>query len=305
MVGHRCRGTFRHPPGHLYPLVPSILGLVRPVWLGLLLLAGCHGLPDVALGPPYALEDHEGEVRVVVAGMRSPQEQEPYRVFLQGWGRVLGVRVEVFGRRTYAEVLEALRKGEAHLGFLCTLAAGLGVEEGFLEPVLESETLFPYQSLIVVRKEAPYTSLQDLKGLSFAFTDPLSNTGHAWPRILASGLGEDFFREAFFTYSHDRALRAVLYGLAEGAAVDRVVYETLGLGGLRVLAQGPSDPAPPVVVPKGLPRKERERWVDSLARYADTEEGRSALKVIGLKGFRRAEPQAYRAVYLRAKEVLP
>ena len=142
------------------------------------------------------------------------------------------------------------------MGFLCTLAAGLGVEEGFLEPVLESETLFPYQSVVVVREEAPYTSLRDLKGLPFAFTDPLSNTGHAWPRILASGLGEDFFQRAFFTYGHDRALRAVLQGLAEGAAVDRVVYEALGLGGLRVLAQGPEDPAPPVPFVVGAEREE-------------------------------------------------
>jgi len=273
--------------------------------LGLLLLAGCHAIPDVPLSPPYALEVQEAEVRVVVAGMRSPQEQEPYRVFLQGWGKALGVRVEVFGRRTYAEVLEVLRKGEAQLGFLCTLAAGLGVEEGFLEPVLESETLFPYQSVVVVREEAPYTSLRDLKGLPFAFTDPLSNTGHAWPRILASGLGEDFFQRAFFTYGHDRALRAGLQGLAEGAAVDRVVYEALGLGGLRVLAQGPEDPAPPVVVPVGLSPVERERWVESLLRYAATEEGKKALRALGLRGFRRAEAQSYRGVYLRAKEVLP
>lgn len=271
----------------------------------MLFLVGCKGLPEVALGPPYAPTVQEAEVRVVVAGMRSPQEQEPYRVFLRGWGRALGLRVEVFGRRTYAEVLEALRQGEAHLGFLCTLAAGLGVEEGLLEPILESDTLFPYQSLIVVRENAQYTTLRDLKGLPFAFTDPLSNTGHAWPRILALGLGEDFFQKAFFTYSHDRALMAVLQGLAEGAAVDRVVYETLGLRGFRVLASGPLDPAPPVVVLKGLPQEAKKRWVKSLLQYAGTEEGKRALKALGLRGFRQAEAEAYRAVYLRAKEVLP
>ncbi|WP_243026771.1 PhnD/SsuA/transferrin family substrate-binding protein [Thermus albus] len=278
---------------------------MRPAWFGLVFLAGCHGLPDVALGPPYAPKIQEADVRVVVAGMLSPAEQEPYRVFLQGWGRALGLRVEVFGRRTYAEVLEVLRQGEAHLGFLCTLAAGLGVDKGFVEPILESDALFPYQSVVVVRKADPYVALQDLRGRPFAFTDPLSNTGHAWPRILASGLGEDFFSRAFFTYSHDRALVAVLQGLAEGAAVDRIRYETLGLRGLRVLASGPKDPAPPVVVPAGLPPEEKERWVASLLAYAGTEEGKSALRALGLRGFRKAEPDRYRAVYLRAKGVLP
>jgi hypothetical protein len=47
-------------------------------------------------------------VRVVVAGMRSPQEARPYWDFLGGLEALLGERVEVFGRRTYPKALEAL-----------------------------------------------------------------------------------------------------------------------------------------------------------------------------------------------------
>ncbi|GAA5334790.1 MULTISPECIES: PhnD/SsuA/transferrin family substrate-binding protein [Thermus] len=271
--------------------------------LALLLLAACARPPEVALGPPYAKEAERGGVRIVVAGMRSPVEAGPYREFLQGLEALLGERVEVFGRRTYWEVLETLRQGEADLGFLCTLAAGLGVEEGFLEVLLASDTAVPYQSLIVVREDAPYQSLAELKGRPFAFTDSLSNTGHAWPRLLARDLGEGFFAQAFFTYSHDRALGAVREGLAEGAAVDGVVYATLGVKGLRVLARGPADPPPPVVARKSLP--EKERLMQALLALVKKPENAKALRALGLKGFRRSEDAPYRVVYRRAREVLP
>ncbi len=270
-----------------------------------LLLAACARPPEVALAPPYAPEAPTGTVRVVVAGMRSPKEAEPYRALFQGLGEWLGVRVEVFGRRTYGEVLEALRQGRAHLGFLCTLAAGLGAEEGVLEVLLAGETFVPYQSLVVVRASSPYRTLADLKGLPFAFTDPLSNTGHAWPKLAARGLGEGFFAQAFFAYHHDRALLAVLQGLAEGAAVDRVVYETLGLSGLRVVWRGPTDPPPPIVARKGLDPGLKDRLLKGLLAYAGTPEGQRVLRTLGLKGFRPAEAWDYVRVYRRAEEVLP
>ncbi len=282
-----------------------MLGWVRLLGAFLFLLCACQPLPEVGVEPPYAPVAHTAGVRVVVAGMRSPEGAEPYRVFLGGLEEHLGERVEAFGRRTYAEVLEVLRRGEAEMGFLCTLAAGLGVEEGFLDVVLAGETLVPYQSLIVVAEASPYRELAELRGMPFAFTDPLSNTGHAWPRLLARGLGEDFFAQAFFTYSHDRALEAVLGGLAEGAAVDRVVYESLGVRGLRVVAQGPVDPPPPVVVPRDLDPELRSRLVRALLRHGATPQGQKALRALGLRGFRPAEEEPYRAVFQRAKEVLP
>ncbi len=110
---------------------------------------------------------------------------------------------------------------------------------------------------------------------------------------------------AFFTYGHDRALWAVRERLAEGAAVDRVVYATLGIQGLRVLAMGPADPPPPVVVPKDLPERERERLMRALLALAARPESTRVLRALGLRGFRKAEDAPYRSVYRRAREVLP
>jgi phosphonate transport system substrate-binding protein len=49
-----------------------------------------------------------------------------------------------------------------------------------------------------------------------------------YPTYVVQQLGsspEDFFARTFFTYSHDEAIRAVASGVADGAAVDSLVYE--------------------------------------------------------------------------------
>jgi phosphonate transport system substrate-binding protein len=68
--------------------------------------------------------------------------------------------------------------------------------------------------------------------MTFAFTDPLSNSGRLAPLYQLALLGEapeSFFSRAIFTYAHDNSIRAVADGLVDAAAVDSQVYEYLSL----------------------------------------------------------------------------
>lgn len=83
-------------------------------------------------------------------------------------------------------------------------------------------------SVLIVPADSPARTMADLRGKVFAFTDPMSNTGRTYPTYLVRQLGqtpETFFARTFFTYSHDDAIHAVADGLADGAAVDSLVYD--------------------------------------------------------------------------------
>jgi phosphonate transport system substrate-binding protein len=72
--------------------------------------------------------------------------------------------------------------------------------------------------------------LVDLKGKSFAFTDPLSNTGKQVPEYLLVKNGENpktFFSKTVFTGAHDKSIQAVADNLVDGAAVDSLIWEYL------------------------------------------------------------------------------
>jgi phosphonate transport system substrate-binding protein len=80
-----------------------------------------------------------------------------------------------------------------------------------------------YQSYLIVHKDSPFRTIEDLKGKTFAFTDPDSNSGSLVPRYWLKQLNtrpEDFFRSITYTYSHDNAIMAVAKQLVDAAAVD-------------------------------------------------------------------------------------
>lgn len=74
-----------------------------------------------------------------------------------------------------------------------------------------------------------------MRGKRFAFSDPLSNSGKLYPTYRLSlinettesffGLDENGRNNSFFTYSHDNSIIAVAEQVADGAAVDSLVYE--------------------------------------------------------------------------------
>lgn len=64
-----------------------------------------------------------------------------------------------------------------------------------------------YRTEVIVHKRQPYQSLEDLRDKVFAFTDPLSLSGHVmvtnylWERQERP---EKYFRRYIYTSSHDK-----------------------------------------------------------------------------------------------------
>lgn len=95
-------------------------------------------------------------------------------------------------------------------------------------PQVDGEAVY-YSYLLVPAYSKAY-SLAGLRGGTFAFTDPLSSTGHLIPGYWLWELGttpEEFFAKQIFTYSHERAVLSVADGLVDGAAVDYLVYQAM------------------------------------------------------------------------------
>ena len=83
-----------------------------------------------------------------------------------------------------------------------------------------------YHSYFIVNTNSSIQSFDALKGKTFAFTDPHSNTGCLVPTYVLAKRGEtpdSFFKEAFFNNSHDNSIKAVAQGLSDGAAVDSLI----------------------------------------------------------------------------------
>lgn len=219
-------------------------------------------MAEVATGgagpPPGAV------LRVAIATMISPKETEDsYFQLLRLVGGHAGRTVSFFQRKTYAEVNDLLQHHQIDLAFVCSGPYVEGHERFGMEllavPVVHGGTT--YHSYFIVRRDGPVKSLDELRGQRFAFVDPDSNTGYLVPAYVLSRMGEspkDFFGQTFFTHSHDNSIRAVADGLADGAAVDSLVWEYFNTTAptdtarTRIIAKSPPYGIPPFVVNPAL-----------------------------------------------------
>jgi len=188
--------------------------------------------PEAGSGSPVASARAEGVIRMAVAPVISPREtfNSRYRDLLDYIGRELGLPVELVQGKTYAEINDMVRTGDVTFAFVCTNPYLQGRDDFGMEllaaPEVNGETT--YYSYLVVRADSPFDSLADLRGSTFAFSDPLSNSGRLAPvyqLALAGETPESFFSRSIFTYAHDNSIKAVAENLVDGAAVDSLVYD--------------------------------------------------------------------------------
>ncbi len=298
------------------------------LWLllltGMLLTASCGHRADVPyvnltkLEPLPAVAQAEVlPLRVAVAAVISPKGTvESYGPFLDYLSRALDRPVELVQRRTYAEINDLVERGEVDLAFVCTSAYVAGHREFGMKllaaPQVSGEAV--YYSYLIVRADSPATTMADLRGKVFAFTDPMSNTGRLYPTSLVQQLGESpktFFHHTFFTYSHDDAIRAVAAGLADGASVDSLVYDFAVArdaelaAKTKIIHRSPPFGSPPVVVSPTLSPKLQAELETLLLELDDHPEGRQVLDPMGVDRFVVVDDAAYDSVRELEQKVGP
>jgi len=247
-----------------------------------------------------------GEVaplRVAVAAILSPQGNvESYGALADYLSLHLDRPVEIVQRRTYQEINDLLQSADVDMGFVCTSAYVRGHDDFGLSllaaPQIGGETV--YYSDLIVAADSAASSIADLRGTVFAFTDPISTTGRIYPTFLVNQLGETpetFFEEVFFTYSHDRAIAAVAEGVADAAAVDSLVLDyalardpTLDV---KVIYRSPAFKIPPAVVSPGMPPQQAAALRDLLLNIATDPAAAPVLSALGIDGFVMVEDAAY------------
>ncbi|HRQ37030.1 MAG TPA: phosphate/phosphite/phosphonate ABC transporter substrate-binding protein [Chloroflexota bacterium] len=247
-------------------------------------------------------------LRVAVAAIISPKGTvDSYGPLLDYLSVELERPVELVQRRTYGEVNDLLQSGEVDLAFVCTSAYIVGKRDFEMQLLVAPQVMggTVYHSLLIVPADSPAQNMADLRGGVFAFTDPISTSGRNYPIWLVQQMGEtpeNFFSRTFYTYSHDDAIRAVANHVADGAAVDSLVYafaierEPELAQKTRVIHQSPAFGIPPVVIsPEARPQLVADLQA-ALLQMNETAAGQAALRAAGMEGFVLIEDAVYESV---------
>lgn len=228
---------------------------------------------------------------------------EDWRAYLE---KKLGHKIEFVQRDSYRETMDLLRLGKLEFAWICDYPyVHLKDQVRLLAvPVNQGKPL--YRSYLIVSARDPHTqSLSQLKGKVFAYADPYSNTGYLVPRYQLHQLGEDpekFFSRTFFTWSHRKAIEAVASGVAQGAAVDSFVWDTLArvrpelTARTRIAARSPEYGFPPFIAHRSVSEGDFRTIQEGLINMGRDAEGVALLRRLNLDGFTPGDPGIYRGV---------
>lgn len=186
-----------------------------------------------------------------------------YQQVVEYLGKKLDLPTEMVHRTTYDEIDIMLEDGEVDVAFICSSPYVIDKDKFGVEllvaPLVNDQPF--YQSYIIVHKDSPVTTVDELQGNSFVFVDPKSNTGHLYPTYLLAKKQkhpDHFFSSTLFSYSHNKSVEIVAKKRAVAAAVDSIVYNFMATSNspyvkeTKIIHRSQLFGIPPVVVPPGL-----------------------------------------------------
>ncbi len=163
-----------------------------------------------------------------------------------------------------------------------------------------------YRSYVIVpNADTKSTSILDLRGKIYAYSDPDSNSGWLVPQAELERSGNDpatFFRRTFFTYAHRRVVDAVAKGVAQGGSVDGYVWDTLRIlhpeltRKTRIAHQSREYGFPPIVARPNLPESDFRQLQDVLVRMQGEQAGLALLRKLNLDGFQPGSDRLFAGI---------
>lgn len=264
----------------------------------LCLMAAAWGVaPSLAAAPPVlrigvtpvVLEDRVGLLRRWASYLSDAMGRE--------------VRLEPYA--VYQRVLDALEHGELDAAWLCGYPYVLHRARLRMVAVPLWRGQPYYQGYVIAREGSPWHSLASLRGRTFAYADPLSNSGYLVVQHALRAMGEDpaqFFGQAFFTHAHRHVIEAVHSGLADAGAVDGYVWELLRttaptrVRGTRVVWQSERHGFPPIVCAAQVAPPTALALQHALLAMERDVEGAAILAALQLDRFVRGDPRWYSSI---------
>jgi phosphonate transport system substrate-binding protein len=234
-------------------------------------------------------------------------------------GSVLSIPTQFVGDLPWQEREAELDSGKIQVGWICGLPYTWKASHSpplvdlLAAPVMAGPRYNDqpiYFSDVVVRKDSPFNNFLDLRGKTWAYNEPHSQSGYNITRYKLAVIGEKraFFGKVVAAGSHQRALAWVLAGVVDASAIDSTVLETeLALDPRlqdrirRIEVLGPS-PIPPWVVTPSLSENLRSRLLAALLRMHLNPRGREILTLGRTARFAKVSDQDYDPI--RRMEIL-
>jgi phosphonate transport system substrate-binding protein len=227
-----------------------------------------------------------------------------------------GVEVELVVLSRYGNIIENFVSNDLDGAFFGSFTGALAHRKLGVEALARPE--YPdgtstYHGLIFVRRDSGIRSGDDMKGKRFAFVDKATTAGYLLPLRYFEDEGIDdyrsWFKETYFTGTHEGAIRDVLQRKADVGAAKNTVFNMLAShepeisDELMILTRSPDVPENALLVRSDLDDEIKSRLKEALLNMTHDAEGREVLKELGAARFIETVEADYAPVFDFAEEI--
>jgi phosphonate transport system substrate-binding protein len=163
-----------------------------------------------------------------------------------------------------------------------------------------------YKGYIFTRKDSVIDSVASMRFAVIAFVDRATTAGYIFPLAYFNEHGVKnlgtYFKESFFTGSHDAAIYAVLNKEADIGCAKNTIFDLLAKSdpsvkeNLVILATSPEVPSNGFGLRNDIPTDIRQKLKSVFLEMDEDPEGRRVLKKFGAKEFIKTTASDYKVV---------
>jgi len=195
----------------------------------------------------------------------------------------LGIKTEIFVGSDYNATIEALRANKVDVALMgafgYVLATTQAPVEAFAVTVTKASNSPDYHSIIIAKQDAnDLTSLQSLRGHTFAFVDPSSTSGSLMPKsamVDAKIDPEKDLKKVIYSGGHDASIIAVAEGKVDAASVADRIYanacakKAVDCSKIKVIWTSPAIPNDPLFYRKAISPEMKKKVADAFYAIHD------------------------------------
>lgn len=242
-------------------------------------------LPSVTIADDYTL--------AIVPQASPAGTYRQWTPFATRLSLLTGEQLQIRVYRTFDEFEADIVGGRVDFAYMNPYHLVISRKEQGYVPLLRDGSR-QLSGVLVVRRDSPVKSTQDLNGQDIGFPDPDAFAASLYIRALLQEKEKIRFQPRYFM-THSNVYRHVILGTVAGGGGVNVTLERErpeARNELRVLYETPAISPHPLCAHPRIPADLQQRVIQAVLGMTEDEDGRAALKLIDI-------PQPVRANYVR------
>jgi phosphonate transport system substrate-binding protein len=226
-----------------------------------------------------------------------------------------GIKITFTILPRYGNIIESFRAKKMDAAFWGSFTGALAIQKVGVQPIVRPVNLdgtSSYKGYIFVHKDSVIDSVAKMRFAVIAFVDRATTAGYLFPLAYFNDHGVKnlgtYFKESFFTGSHDAAIYAVLNKEADIGCAKNTIFDLLARSdpsikeNLVILATSPEVPSNGLGLRNDIPTDIRQKLKNAFLKMDEDLEGQRVLKKFGAKEFIKTSASDYKVVIDAAKK---